>query len=458
MTATPVFAPRYRALSIGIVALVMLVAFEYLAVATAMPVIGAELHGYRLYGLAFSGGLAANVIATVMGGRWSDARGPAASLWTGVGGFIAGLAVSGLAPTMEVFLAGRFLQGFGGGLFNVALYVLVAKVYPAPMHPRVFSLLAAAWVLPSVVGPAITGFVAGTWSWRWIFLGVAVLSAPAALVMWRGIPEGGEQEREPIGRTFLPRLAWGVLAAVGAALLQYGSGTPGQGLPLIVAGLAVLAFVLPRLLPSGTLRAARGLPTVVALRGLAAGAFFAAEVFVPLTLTHERGLSTAQSGLALTGGALAWSAGSWIQGRRPHGRVLTIRAGTTLIAAGISVTALTVVHATPVLVAFGGWMVAGLGIGLVFPTLSVLVLELSAPGEAGRNSASLSIGESVFAIVAVAVTGALFAAYGGTALVYLACFALLVVMAGAGALVAGRAENPRGRVPEHPRAPGTMEI
>ncbi|NJP23237.1 MFS transporter [Microbispora sp. SCL1-1] len=451
MTApATVFSRRYRALSVGIVALVMLVAFEYLAVATAMPLIGRELNGYHLYGLAFSGGMAANVIATVVGGRWSDARGPYPALWTGVAGFLAGLAVSGFAPAMEVFLVGRFLQGLGGGLFNVALYVLVAQAYPSAMHPRVFSVLAAAWVLPSVVGPAVTGFVAETWSWRLIFLGVAVLSLPAALIMYRGLPAGEGQPREAMGRAFLPRFAWGVCAAIGAALLQYGSGAAGAGIVLAVAGLAILALTLPKLLPKGTLRAARGLPTVIALRGLAAGAFFAAEVFVPLMLVQERHLNTAEAGLALTGGALAWSLGSWIQGRRPHARAMTIRLGATLIAAGICVTALIVIPATPALVVFGGWIVAGLGIGMIFPTLSVLVLELSAPGEEGRNSSSLSIGESVFSVVAVAVTGAVFAAYGGRPWVYVTCLGLLVVMAGTATLVGGRFE--------HRREPGTMEV
>lgn len=450
MTAPPVFAQRYRALSVGIVALVMLVAFEYLAVATAMPVIGRELRGDHLYGLAFSGGMAANIIATLTGGRWSDARGPYPALWCGVAGFVAGLAVSGLAPAMEVFLVGRFLQGLGGGLFNVALYVLVAQAYPSAMHPRVFSALAAAWVLPSVVGPGITGFVAETWNWRWIFLGVAVLSVPAALVMWRGLPAAADPPREAMGRAFLPRLAWGAFAAVGAALLQYGSGAAGSGIPLVVAGLAVLAVALPRLLPAGTLRAARGLPTVIALRGLAAGAFFAAEVFVPLMLVRERGLNAAEAGFALTGGSLAWSLGSWIQGRRPHARAATIRLGAALIAGGICVTALAVIPQAPVLVVFAGWIVAGLGIGMVFPTLSVLVLELSAPGEEGRNSASLSIGESVFGVVAVALTGALLAAYGGQEWVYLTCLGLLVLMAGSATLVGGRFE--------HRREPGTMEV
>ncbi|MBX6385309.1 MAG: MFS transporter, partial [Microbispora sp.] len=128
----------------------------------------------------------------------------------------------------------------------------------------------------------------------------------------------------------------------------------------------------------------------------------------------------------------------------------TIRLGATLIAAGICVVAFAVVPAAPVLVVFAGWVVAGLGIGMVFPTLSVLVLELSAPGEEGRNSASLSVGESVFSVVAVALTGALFAAYGGRTWVYLTCLGLLVVMAGTAALIGGRFE--------HRREPGTMEV
>jgi MFS family permease len=451
LTESQVFSPRHRALSIGMVSLIMLVAFEYLAVATAMPVVGRELDGYHLYGLAFSGGQAAGMIATVAGGRWSDAKGPRASLWTGIAAFMAGLVVAGTAPTMEVFLLGRFVQGLGGGLFNVALYVLVAQVYPAQAHPRVFSLLSTAWVLPSVVGPAITGVVTEQLSWRWVFLSVPVLAAPAVLMLWRGMPtELPEPAGGRGGRDFVPALVWGAVAAVGAALLQYGSGTAGVGPVPAVAGLGLLVLVLPRMLPRGTLRAARGLPAVVALRGLAAGAFFAAEVFVPLTLTTERGLGPAEAGLALTGGALAWSFGSWVQGRASYRRQTFLRVGTALIAAGIAITGLTVFGGVPVLVAFGGWLVAGLGIGLVYPTLSVLVLELSAPGEQGRNSASLSIGESAYSIVAVAVTGALFTGLGGTTAVHLACFALLVVMAGAGTAVSGRFDHTRGT--------GTMEI
>ena len=102
-------------------------------------------------------------------------------------------------------------------------------------------------------------------------------------------------------------------------------------------GAALVAGALPRLVPPGTLRSARGLPSVVAVRGLFAGTFFAAETFVPLMLVEQRQLSPAVAGLSLTGGALGWSLGSYIQGR-PASRAprhVLLAVGGLLIAASV---------------------------------------------------------------------------------------------------------------------------
>lgn len=455
------FAPRYRAISVGMVVLTVLMAYEYLAVATAMPVVARALHGEELYALAFSGSLAAGVVAMVGGGRWNDATGPQAPIWTGVISFMIGLAVSGVAPNMEVFIGGRLLQGFGSGLFSVSLYVLVGRVYPSALHPKVFSLLAAAWVVPSMVGPAITGLLVDGPGWRWVFLGVPMVTAPAALLLWRGLTRAGEagaqdgegagpgvppEEGAPAAGSPWAKLGWAGTAAVGAALLQYGGGLlqegdggrTGLGALLAAAGLAVLGVALPPLLPAGTLRAARGLPTVIALRGLAAGAFYAAEVLVPLMLNVQRGLPVWQAGLALTGSAIAWSFGSWLQGRRTWNRRIVLRLGTALIGVGTALVALSLHPAVPVVVCFAAWAVSGFGIGMVYPTLSVLVLELSPPQERGANSSALQVGESVFSVVTVAVTGALLTALGRGEAAYVACFGLVVLITLAGTAIAGR--------------------
>ena len=109
------------------------------------------------------------------------------------------------------------------------------------------------------------------------------------------------------------------------ALLQYaGQRLDLVALPLFVAGAALLAVGLPKLLPRGTFGSTRGIPTAILMRGVLAGSFFGAETFVPLMLIEERGVATAVAGLTLTGGAVSWSIGSWIQGRpgttpRPSG-------------------------------------------------------------------------------------------------------------------------------------------
>lgn len=431
---------KYRALSVGLVALIMLVAFEAMAVATAMPVVARELGGMHLYNLAFSATLAASVIATVLGGRWSDVKGPLVPVGTGVAGFVAGLLVAGLAPNMEVFVAGRFIQGLGAGLIQVGLYVLVARVYPGELHPKVFALFSAAWVVPSMVGPAIAGFVVENANWRWIFLGVSLIVVPSALLLWRGTAgtglSGGNAEPAPgLGR----KLIWATLTAVAAALIQYGSALQLRGLPLLAAGIVLLAVTLPRLLPRGSLRAARGLPTAPVLRGLAFGSLTAAQVLIPLMLINERDLTPTGAGIVLTVGALGWSTGSWIKGRGVISHLAALRGGAIMIATGIALMSLVLIDSVPIALAYVAMAISGLGIGALHPTVSVLVLEMSAPGEEGQNTAALGVGESVFTVVAVAVTGALFTATGET---YLAGLAFPFALAVLAAAVAPRFAQP----------------
>ncbi|MEV4106062.1 MFS transporter [Nonomuraea sp. NPDC049695] len=442
-----VVSAQYRALSIGLVALVMLVAFEAMAVATAMPVVARELDGMHLYNLAFSATLAAGVIGTVLGGRWSDVRGPLQPIAVGVAGFVAGLLLAGLAPTMELFVAGRFVQGLGGGLIQVSLYVLVARVYPPAMHPKVFALFSAAWVVPSMVGPAIAGFVVENADWRWVFIGVALIVIPSALLLWRGTAgrevESGIAGPAPgLGR----KLVWATLTAVAAALIQYGSALKLAGLPLLLGGVVLVAVALPRLLLPGSLRAAPGLPTAPVLRGLAFGSLTASEVLIPLMLINERGLTATGAGVVLTVGALGWSTGSWIKGRGTISNMTAIRGGTAMVAIGIALMMLVLIDSLPVAVAYAAMAVAGLGIGAVHPTVSVLVLEMSKEGEEGQNSAAVGVGESVFTVVAVALSGALFTATGESYAIGLSFTAALAVAA---FLLAPRFV--------HRRAAGTME-
>ena len=133
------------------------IAFEAIAVATAMPVAAQDLNGIAYYAWAFSLFVIGMLLATVLAGRVCDRIGPSRPLLVGLGVFAVGLVVAGTAETMLQLVGGRFVQGLGGGALNTAMFVMVAKAYRPAQRPRMFTYISTAWVLPSFVGPPDLG-------------------------------------------------------------------------------------------------------------------------------------------------------------------------------------------------------------------------------------------------------------------------------------------------------------
>ncbi|NKX49275.1 MFS transporter, partial [Arthrobacter deserti] len=398
----------------------------------------------------------ASLLGSVLGGLWCDLRGPRPAAAAGVGLTVAGLVLSGLAGHFWVFTAGRAVTGLGGGFVIVAVYVVIGQAYPQKLQPVVFGWMAAAWVVPSLVGPLAAGLVAQYLSWRLVFYGVAPLVLAATLAVWPGIRRLGVRqgpapgtEPAPGGRRRALRglaLSGGVLLAQWAA---YGAAAgAGASLYVLAAAGAVLALAaLPGLMPAGILRLRRGLPSVVLTRAAINVAFFGAEAFIPLMLVASHGMEPATAGLTLTAGALGWSIGSFLQakaGRRRH-RLLVLGPG--LLAACLAL----LVPASGPQVPFWGlaavWALAGLAMGLALSTTSVLILKLSAPAEQGRNSSSLQLADQLGGVVGTAGAGGLFRLLhhpGGAADsgVYAAIWLVLAAFAAAG-LYTGLRSSPR---------------
>ncbi|KAB2351020.1 MFS transporter [Actinomadura rudentiformis] len=401
----------YRTPTLGIVLTVTLLAFEAMAVTTVMPVTARDLNGLSLYAWGFSGTLIASVLATVLAGGWIDRSGPAKPLLIGLAVFVAGLAIAGAAPTMVVFVLGRVVQGLGTGVAMVASYVLIARVYPESLRPRVFAALAAAWVLPSLIGPAIGGAVAEHIGWRWVFLGLIPLVIPAAAMLVPAFRNLKPAEHAPAGRAGATRYIAAVAVAAGAGLLLYGLDNPGLMLiPAAAAGLAGLAYGLPKLVPAGTLRMRRGLPSVVVARGLLAGAFFGTDVFIPLALTSLHGFSATQAGIVLTVAALGWSAASQIQGRSRRPQTLFVLLGAVFTTVGV--VAVTVTLQLSGWWSAPAWTIGGFGMGFAISALSVLMLNQSAEEEQGVNSSALQISDTLGSSVVVGLAGALVTGFG----------------------------------------------
>jgi len=312
---TPLLAPAYRWATVGTVSLVFLAAFEALAVTTIMPSVSADLDGRAWFSAAFSATLAASVVGMVAGGLWSDRTGPRLPLLASVAVFAGGLLLAGLAPGIELFVAARFLQGLGSGAMTVALYVVVARIYAPIDHPRIFGAFAAAWVIPSMVGPTVAGVVAEAAGWRWVFLGVVALAVGATLMLLPGLRVLVDNP-EPSSVATGGRLALSVVVAVSVVALDLaGRASAAVGLAGAAAALGVVLVAVRPLLPPGTLVARRGLPAVIALRGAIAATFFATEIYLPYLLQEHYDVPPWLSGATLTVGALGWAAASQVQAR-----------------------------------------------------------------------------------------------------------------------------------------------
>src|SRR3954464_3174770 len=198
--------------------LVTFIAFEAMAVGTAMPTAVAELHGLAWYAWPFSAFLVAQVVGMVLGGGRGARRGARVALPWGVAAFAAGLLTAGLAGNMAVFVVGRAVQGLGGGVISVVLYVVAGQAYEPRLRPRLFGAISAAWVLPALVGPLVAGLLTTHASWRWVFLGILpliLLGLGLVLPAVRVLP----RPERPGART--AGWWWALLAGLGIAALQY---------------------------------------------------------------------------------------------------------------------------------------------------------------------------------------------------------------------------------------------
>jgi len=400
-----ILSKPYLLATVGSWSLVFLAAFESLAITTVMPVIAADLGGRALYALAFSAVLAAGVVGTVAAGSWSDRRGPTVPLFVSIGVFTLGLAVAGTAQSMDVFVAGRFLQGLGAGGETVALYVVIAKIYPARLHTRLFGAFAAAWVLPSLVGPFAAGVVTDLLSWHWVFLGVVVLVVVATAMVGPAV-RGLTHEPAPTRPGEVRRIAASVAVAVAVVALSY------DWYVVVVAPLALVVIVVAvhPLVPAGTYRGRRGLPAAILLCAAAGAVFFGTEVYLPLLLHDHYGLPAWLSGITLTAAAISWALASNLQGRYSErlSEAAAMWIGSVLLAAGALIELATAAFTLHPVVAAVGWLAAGGGMGTLYPRVAALVLALSEPGEEGFNVAAKGIADSVGGSVALALTGLLF--------------------------------------------------
>ena len=386
-----------------------LAAFEAIATATAMPVVARELDALSGYTWAFNAYIVASLLAMVIAGLRCDATGPRGPIVAGIAAFAVGSVVAGAAPSMLILIVGRAGQGIGSGAVIVGLYVLIARAYPESLRPKAFSALAAAWVLPSLVGPLVAGWLADSVSWRLVFWIVPIFVIPPMLLLLPRLAEHQGGSPNPRARQ---RIIAGIVATAGLLAIQ-----DGLVRVTVLGGLeAAIGFILILgagrvLLPAGSLTLARGLPTTVMMRGLIAAGYFSAEVFLPLALVEIKGVSVTYAGLTLALGAASWAVGSFAQSRLSGStdRSVAVLVGALVVAVSILSLPLVLIASVPAWAAAGSWALGAMGMGLSIPSISVQTMRLSPEADQGMNSAALQIVDSVLVVIGTALIGTVYA-------------------------------------------------
>jgi MFS family permease len=397
-----VFAGARGRLTTGLLLLEMLIAIQILVVATIMPAVRRDLGDVQLYGWTFSATGLGQFAAIPIAGRAFDRLGGRRLLAVTLVVYTAGLVFAAGAPSMLALVFARLLQGIGGGAIYAVSLSTVAKTYPSDIRARVLALLAAMWILPGVIGPPLGALFAETVGWRYAFLVPIPLLAVAGVLVFPALPRTRVGDGEPVS------LVWPLVLALGAGGVLAGlTDLSPWTVPLIVGGLTVAVPALVRIVPSGTLRARPGIPAAAAAAFLLSIAFMAGDAFFPLMLTAVRDRTIAEAGFLLTLMTLAWAAGSWWQSRAAvrmrWARLVVI--GTVGLLIGLASLLLALVD-VPLAIPYIGWTVAGLGMGIAFPTIPLAVMDSSIRGEEATQLSSSLLMDTLGVALGAGLAGA----------------------------------------------------
>ena len=175
-----------------------LVAIDATILATAVPAVVGDLGGFTSFPWLFSIYLLAQAISVPIYGKVADLYGRKPVMLLGIGLFVVGSLLCGVAWSMPALIVFRLVQGLGAGAVQPMGMTIVGDIYSLAERAKVQGYIASVWAIASVVGPTLGGIFADYLSWRWIFFVNLPLGIVAAWVLWRRFEEDVEPRRHAI--------------------------------------------------------------------------------------------------------------------------------------------------------------------------------------------------------------------------------------------------------------------
>jgi len=377
---------------------VALHAINVYMVTTILPSAVRDIGGLAYYAWNMTLFVAASIFGSAVTPRLLSSMGPRQALSWAIAIFAAGSAVCAIAPNMPWMLAGRSVQGLGGGLLLGLSYSCVRLLFEERLWSRAMVLVSSMWGVATLAGPAIGGIFAQAGYWRGAFWAMLPLAAGlAALVISQVSAEQKGTSRPasaPFGKiavlvvtvmlvsvgSLSPSWHWNLLAIVGGVVLTIGIARADRHSPR-------------RLLPEGSYERGSALSSLYACIALLSIGV-CTEIYIPYFLQTIHGQTPLLAGYWMVLMSAGWTAGSFMSsGRRKPVADKLMLIGPWVSAAGL----IALGFLMPI--GSGGTIVramilplilVGVGIGLCWPNMLTRIFKAAPPGQENIASAAIT--------------------------------------------------------------------
>ena len=393
-----------------------LIAIDATILATAVPTITKDLGGFASFPWLFSIYLLAQAVAVPIYSKLSDVIGRKPIILIGIGLFVLGSVLCGLAWSMPALIAFRAIQGLGAGAVQPMGITIAGDIYTIAERAKTQGYLAAVWGVSSVVGPTLGGIFSALDAWRWIFFVNVPLGLLAAVLIMRNFHEVVEKRQHKVDYLGAVLLTLSLSLLI-LALLEGGVAWPWNSWQSIgaftIGGILLILFVLAErraaepILPLWVF--SRRLLLTTSLVGFGVGAILIGLTsFVPTYLEGSLSVSPLLAGLALAALTLGWPISAGYSGRLylRFGFRNTMLFGMIFVLLGVA--SIAVFSATPsVAIVALSCFVIGFGLGLV-ATPATIAAQASVPwNERGVVTGTGQFARSIGSAVGVAIFGAI---------------------------------------------------